>query len=155
MPDSAPIAADKGTSALQGWREQRVVHYALRESSRLTRPSIGGASVALIDLATIRRHSVPAALLAELESAASHSPIAATWVEGAPVSFCYAGTMTESLWDVTVDTLEAQRGRGRAMSCVTFMIHHMRATGREPVWAALETNRASRRLAEKLGFDPV
>lgn len=146
MPDAVPIA-----SALE-----RVVFYSLRDSSRLPRPSLGAAraeSVALIDLATIRRHFLPAELLAELESGANHSPIAATWVEGAPVSFCYAGTMTESTWDVAVDTLEAQRGRGRAMSCVTFMIHHMRDTGREPLWAALETNRASRRLAEKLGFE--
>ncbi|CAN5805380.1 hypothetical protein BH11MYX4_BH11MYX4_43880 [soil metagenome] len=118
-------------------------------------PAIGAGTVTLVDLAAIRRHSVPADLLAELASGAGHSPIAATWVDGAPVSFCYAGTMTESVWDVAVATLEAQRGRGHAMSCVIFMIHHMRRTGREPAWGALETNRASRRLAEKLGFEPA
>jgi len=136
-------------------RAQRVVHYTLPDSSRLPSPSLGAGSVALVDVAALRRHAVPADLLAELETAASHSPIAATWFEGAPVSFCYAATMTESIWDVTVDTLEAQRGRGHALRCVTFMIHHMREGGREPAWAALETNRASRGLAEKLGFEPV
>jgi RimJ/RimL family protein N-acetyltransferase len=110
-------------------------------------------SIGFVDLAMIRRHALPDDLRADLESGANHSPIAATFVDGAPVSFCYAGTMTDSLWDVAVDTLEAHRGRGYAASCVSFMIHHMRGTGREPIWGSLETNRASRRLAEKLGFD--
>jgi len=110
-------------------------------------------SVALLDVAKLCSHSLPAELLADLESGAGHSPIAASFVDGAPVSFCYAGTMTASHWDVAVDTLEAHRNRGHAMSCVTFMIHHMRRTGREPLWGVLDTNHASRRLAEKLGFD--
>lgn len=131
------------------------IHYRLRDPNGPSRLSVDVARVMLVDRATIRRHALPALLLADLESALPHSPIAATWFEGAPVSFCYAGTMTESQWDVAVDTLEAQRGRGWAMSCVTFMIHHMRAAGREPLWGALDTNRASRRLAEKLGFEPI
>lgn len=151
----AAIACADDAAALQGWRARRVVFYTLRDAPHLPGPPVGAESVSLVDLATLRRHALPADLLAALSSAANHSPIAATWFEGAPVSFCYAGTMTASLWDVAVDTLEAQRGRGRAMRCVTFMVHLMRRSGREPVWGALETNLASRRLAEKLGFAAV
>jgi GNAT superfamily N-acetyltransferase len=140
---------------LEDWRARRVVLYALRDASRLPGLAVGAGRVALVDLASLRGHAIPAELLADLESGANHSPIAATWVDGAPVSFCYAGTMTETIWDVALETLEAHRGRGYATSCVAFMIHLMRATGREPAWGALETNRASRRLAEKLGFDRV
>jgi GNAT superfamily N-acetyltransferase len=139
-------------SVVEDWRAQRVVHYALRDSSRLPALSTDAGRVTLVDLASLRAHAIPPELLADLESGASYSPIAATWVDGAPVSFCYAGTMTESIWDVALETLPAHRGRGHATSCVTFMIHLMRDRGREPVWGALETNRASRRLAEKLGF---
>jgi RimJ/RimL family protein N-acetyltransferase len=117
--------------------------------------AVGAGHVTLVDLASLRRHALPAELLADLESGANHSPIAATWVDGAPVSFCYAGTVTESIWDVALETLEPHRRRGYATSCATFMIHLMRDGGREPAWGALETNRASRRLADKLGFDRV
>jgi RimJ/RimL family protein N-acetyltransferase len=140
---------------LANWRAQRVVHYALRDWSRLPALSGGAGRVALVDMASLDRHAIPAELLADLEGSANHSPIAATWVDGAPISFCYAGTMTETLWDVALETLEPHRGQGHATSCVTFMIHLMRAAGREPAWGALETNRASRRLAAKLGFDRV
>jgi GNAT superfamily N-acetyltransferase len=140
---------------LQDWRPQRVVLHALRDSSQLPALSAASARVALVDVASLRAHAIPAELLADLESGANHSPVAATWVDGAPVSFCYAGTMTESIWDVALETLEAHRGRGHATSCVTFMIHLMRDRGREPMWGALERNHASRRLAEKLGFERV
>lgn len=145
----------EGLPTLQDWRTRRVVFYALRDSSRLPALSAATARVALVDAASLRAHAIPAELLADLESGANHSPVAATWVDGAPVSFCYAGTMTESIWDVALETLEAHRGRGHATSCVTFMIHLMRNSGREPVWGALEKNHASRRLAEKLGFESV
>jgi GNAT superfamily N-acetyltransferase len=140
---------------LPDWRAQRVVLYALRDGSRLPALSSGAGRVSLVDRASLRGHALPHELLSDLESGANHSPIAATWVDGAPVSFCYAGTMTETIWDVALETLEPHRGRGHATSCVIFMIHLMRAAGREPAWGALETNRASRRLAEKLGFDRV
>jgi hypothetical protein len=145
----------EGLPTLQDWRTQRVVHHALRDPSRLPALSAASARVALVDVASLHAHAIPAELLADLESGASYSPVAAVWVDGAPVSFCYAGTMTESIWDVALETLEAHRGRGHATSCVTFMIHLMRDRGREPVWGALEGNQASRCLAQKLGFESV
>ena len=81
--------------------------------------------------------------------------MAATIVAGEAVSFCYAGSVTEQLWDISIDTLAEHRRRGYAALCVAFMVNHMRKQGKEPVWGALETNDASLGLAAKLGFVPV
>ena len=89
------------------------------------------------------------------KNGAEQSLIAAAFVNRQPVSFCYAGAMTESLWDVSIDTLPGYRRRGYAALCVTYLIYHMLAKGRHPVWQALEDNPASWRLARKLGFVPV
>ena len=62
---------------------------------------------------------------------------------------------TERFWDVSIDTLEEHRGRSLGARAVSFMIDLMRRQGREPVWGALESNRPSLRLGEKLGFNPV
>ena len=45
---------------------------------------------------------------------AEYSLIAVTFVENQPVSFCYAGAVTESLWDVSIDTLPEHRRHGYA-----------------------------------------
>lgn len=81
--------------------------------------------------------------------------MAARFVDGRPVSFCYPCWSTEALWDISIDTVEAYRRRGCAADAVRFMIHHMRASGRDPVWGAVESNAASLGLAAKLGFEPV
>ncbi|MEP7358149.1 MAG: GNAT family N-acetyltransferase, partial [Anaerolineales bacterium] len=94
-------------------------------------------------------------LLEELTSGAAYSPIAAAFVDGQPVAFCYAGSQTETLWDVAIDTLAAHRRQGHAAHSAAFLIRHFHAQDLRPVWQALEENRASWRLAEKLGFMPV
>ena len=79
-------------------------------------------------------------------------PMAAAWADGRPVSFCYPVWQTETLWDVSIATLEPYRGRGLGASAARTLIRHMRRTGRAPVWGALDTNNASRALAARLGF---
>jgi RimJ/RimL family protein N-acetyltransferase len=79
-------------------------------------------------------------------------PMAAVWADGRPVAFCYPVWQTETLWDVSIETLEAYRRRGFAGRAARTMIRHMRGCGRSPVWGALDTNIASRALAAKLGF---
>jgi GNAT superfamily N-acetyltransferase len=79
-------------------------------------------------------------------------PMAAAWADGRPVSFCYPVWQTETLWDVSIETLEPYRGHGLGASAARTLIRHMRRTGRAPVWGALDTNTASRALAARLGF---
>jgi GNAT superfamily N-acetyltransferase len=72
-----------------------------------------------------------------------------------PVSWCQATAVTETLWDVGVETLPAHRRRGHASACFGALASHMAAQGRRPVWGAEESNSPSLSLARKLGFEPV
>jgi RimJ/RimL family protein N-acetyltransferase len=91
----------------------------------------------------------------ELEDAFLFAPLAATFVQDRPVAFCRAGWVTESLWDVAIDTLEPWRGRGCGAAAAAALMDAMRAGGRRAVWGALVSNRPSLRLAARLGFTPV
>jgi hypothetical protein len=90
-----------------------------------------------------------------LEPAPRPLPVAAAWADGIPVSFCYPVVQTETFWDISIDTLEAYRGRGLAARAVRAMIRHMRRAGKAPVWGALDTNASSLTVARKLGFVEV
>lgn len=85
----------------------------------------------------------------------SGTPIGTAAVDGTPVAFCYAGTLSETLWDVSVDTLEQYRRRGLAGAVFEFMAAHWAKSGRRPAWDALASNAESLGLAAKLGFVPV
>ena len=98
---------------------------------------------------------VPDDLRHELAAAFAFSPVAAAFDEGVAVSFCHAGFQTESLWDVSIDTIPRARRRGHARHAAAFHIAHMRACGRRPVWGAVDSNAASHALARSLGFVPV
>jgi len=98
---------------------------------------------------------LPSDLHEELIIEAEFTQIAATMVDCKPVAFCYAGAITESLWDVSIDTLEGYRHRGYAALCVAFLARHFYQQGKQPVWGALETNQASLKLAKKLDFKAV
>jgi RimJ/RimL family protein N-acetyltransferase len=149
----APEDGDAVAAALPGWRRTRAILHLLRDPSRLPAPSHG--DVRFLDPAEVAGLRVDDELGRELRMAAEESPIAAAVVAGEPVSFCYAGAVTETLWDISIDTVPEHRRRGYAGLCVAFMIRHMQARGKQPVWGAAEDNPASWRLARKLGFEPV
>lgn len=98
---------------------------------------------------------VPLNLKEELLTEANFALIAAPIVDGKPVAFCYAGAITETLWDISIDTLEGYRHRGYAALSVAYMVHHYHNQGKQPVWGALASNQASLNLAKKLGFKAV
>jgi RimJ/RimL family protein N-acetyltransferase len=149
---AAPEMAPWLTEALPGWTGTRAILHLLREPAPL--PTVRG-EVAFLDPNTIDRLPISQQLRRELWIGAEDSPIAAAFTNGQPVSFCYAGSVTESLWDVSIDTLPDHRRRGYARLCAAHMIRHMAAHGQQPVWAAVEENPASWRLAQKIGFAPV
>ncbi len=98
---------------------------------------------------------LPAGLRHEMTHARLLGPVGAAFVDARPVSFCYPVWRTESLWDLSIDTLESHRRRSLAMCTVAFMVDHLRHSGHKPVWGALASNTPSLRLAAKLGFVPV
>jgi GNAT superfamily N-acetyltransferase len=149
MPENAARVAE----ALPGWRALPVVAHLLGESERL--PEAPEGAVRFLSGPEDIGH-LPPGLRAELERALrGGTPVAAAFVGGDPVSFCYAGWETERLWDVSIDTLDGYRRRGYAAWCAAYAIRHMRALGKQPAWHALESNTASMELAARLGFVPV
>jgi GNAT superfamily N-acetyltransferase len=98
---------------------------------------------------------IPDDLREELREAEAETAIFAAFAGERPAAFCYAGAVSETLWDVAIDTLEPYRRQGFGARCAAFVIEHMRAAGKEPVWGSLVSNVASSRLAAKLGFVPV
>ncbi|MEL6186193.1 MAG: GNAT family N-acetyltransferase [Myxococcota bacterium] len=95
-------------------------------------------------------------LAAELASVAEDGKdIYAAFDGETPVAFAYVASETESLWDVSIDTLSSHRRRGYAASAVAGLAHMMNKRGKRAVWGAAESNKASYGLARKLGFEEV
>lgn len=96
---------------------------------------------------------LPEDLLAELSDLAEGGvPVAAAFEGVLPVAFAYVASETESLWDVSIDTIRSHRRQGYAAAAVLHLIRSMREKGKSAVWGALESNRASANLARRLGF---
>jgi RimJ/RimL family protein N-acetyltransferase len=147
----APLSEEaRIAEALPGWRAGRILVHLLGDAPRL--PSLQGHEVRFLRAADVGRLDAPADIVDELTSAAENSPVAATFVEQRAVSFCYAASTTETLWDISIDTLPEFQRHGHAALCVTRVIEHMRTLAKEPVWCSVQTNVPSWRLAAKLGF---
>jgi RimJ/RimL family protein N-acetyltransferase len=87
--------------------------------------------------------------------AALAEAIALRLVDGQVAAVCAAGDVTESLWDVGIDTIDGHRRQGHATAAFRALAAHMAAAGRQPVWGAEDDNVASMALAARLGFMPV
>ena len=139
---------------LKGWRPGPATLHLLNDSSRL--PVSEEGSVRFIPLDEIlAAPQMPDSLREELRAATLWSEVGAAIVDGHPVSFCYVASETETLWDISIDTLEPYRRQGYAALAVTAMIEHMYRRKKRPVWGAEESNLASMALAQRLGFTPV
>lgn len=140
------------SAALPGWTGVRAVLHLLGDAHRL--PEVPEGSVRRLAVSEISAiENLDPELRSELELATGVSPIVAALEDGRPVSFCYAGSRTEGLWDISIDTLAGHRRRGHAARCVAYMVEHMKPL--RPVWAAEASNVASLGLAARLGFVPV
>ena len=125
-----PEQAARIAALLPDWTFSRAPLYLLPNFDRLPNPTAG--TVDFVDMCALGG-SIPSDLIEELRSAAAHTRIAATFVDGRPVSFCYAGAVTETLWDISIDTVPEYRRNGYAALCVAFMIRYMHAQGKQPV----------------------
>ncbi|MBI1380314.1 MAG: GNAT family N-acetyltransferase [Planctomycetaceae bacterium] len=107
--------------------------------------------VGWIDIAS--QGHVPEELREELGDAARQAvPIAAAFDGTRAVAFAYVAAETESLWDVSVDTVASHRRRGYATAAVLHLMRRMTAKGKSAVWGALESNLASAEMARRIGF---
>lgn len=165
--------ADYVGRVLTGWRRQRAIIHVLPDVLAWEPESASDVSVFALESAPRLDH-VPEAMRGELLDALKGRtisrfvagalppsgarvsrvtvPMAAVWADGRPVSFCYPVWQTETLWDVSIETLEPYRRLGLGARAARTLIRHMRLNGRAPVWGALESNSGSRALAARLGF---
>lgn len=149
-----PEHAQWVAEALPGWTFELATLHVLGGAPRL--PQVAPGLVRTISRGELEGWpEIPDDLCEELREAEAETPIFAAFAGERPAAFCYAGAVTESLWDVSIDTLEPYRRQGYATRCAAFVIEQMRAAGKEPVWGSLISNVASARLAARLGFVPV
>jgi GNAT superfamily N-acetyltransferase len=149
-----PEHAEWVAQALPGWTCELAMLHVLGGARRLPHVASGLVRpVSRDEMAGWRE--IPDDLREELCEAGAETPVFVAFAGERPAAFCYAGAVTESLWDVSIDTLEPYRRQGYATRCAAFVIEQMRAVGKEPVWGSLISNVASARLAAKLGFVPV
>ncbi|MGF1471492.1 MAG: GNAT family N-acetyltransferase [Rubrobacteraceae bacterium] len=153
---STPEDAPHVQGALPGWTTTRATLHLLGDASRL--PKILEEEVKWFAASDLDAESdrMPEHLVSFLEEVLDRgAPVAAAFAGERPVSFCCASDETETLWDISIDTLEEYRRQGHAGRCVSWLVAEMRKRGKEPVWGAEESNPPSMRLAAKLGFVPV
>jgi GNAT superfamily N-acetyltransferase len=149
VPENRAHAA----AALPGWRCVSTVLHDLGDALRM--PDVPEGSARLLPAEEVLDLDLPQDLRSELRAAVGMSPVAVAFDGDRPVAFCYAASLTEGLWDVSIDTLEGHRRRGHAARCVALLDEHMRRERRRPVWNAATSNAASLGLAARLGFVPV
>ena len=145
-------AFDSVRSSLPEWTFEEAVIHCLPDP--VPEWPLPGPDALFIDADTDLAH-LPRALADEIRDARAGGPVAATWCEGRPVSFCYASSVTETLWDISIDTLPAYRRRGFAQSAVHLMAAFHREHARLPVWGAVIGNLGSLALAGHMGFVAV
>jgi GNAT superfamily N-acetyltransferase len=141
-------------SALAEWRASSATLHLLDSEEPASR--LAGMNSRILSAAQVEKlDHLPPELNRELSIVAPHCLIGASYDGPIPVSFCYVAWETESLWDVSIETLAEYRGRGHAAEVVSYLIKYMRERGKEPVWGAEDSNTASMKLAQRLGFSPV
>jgi hypothetical protein len=147
---AAPEEADWVASALPRWSREPAAIHTLESDARL--PTVPPGIVREVharELEGVPDRSLRDELLSE---AADGTRIVAAYAGEIPVAFCYAGSVTEQWWDISIDTLAPYRRMGYAALCVAFRIRELALQGKRPVWGAVESNLASLRLAARLGF---
>jgi GNAT superfamily N-acetyltransferase len=99
---------------------------------------------------------VPDQLKDELVEAVEDGfPVLAAFDGVYAVSFAYVASETETLWDVSIDTIPSHRRKGYAAAAVLVLMEIMQSRGKTAVWGAAQSNSASLALARKLGFVEV
>jgi GNAT superfamily N-acetyltransferase len=147
--------ADHVAGALAGWtRIGATVHAWPGDVPLPAAPPSAEARLLAPDELVRLRH-VPSDLRDELLIASAYSPVAGAFAGGAPVAFCCASAITETLWDIGIDTLHGFRRRGLARKAARLLIATLGARGKWPVWGSEDGNEPSLALAKKMGFVPV
>ncbi len=144
-------ALAEATQALPGWTVAEVIIHSLAHPYHR-----GGGAEPGVVISAPPEERLLEHLPDDVRIYAAIAEAAAVRVLGEDVvAVCAASDVTETLWDVGIDTIEGHRRRGYATACFLSLAAWMAARGRQPVWSAYECYPPSLELAEKLGFQPV
>ena len=72
-----------------------------------------------------------------------------------PAAWAFSAAVSDTQNDIGVETLESYRGKGLAAAVAGKMAEYVLSIGKKPVWACHSENIASRKTAEKIGFEKV
>ena len=72
-----------------------------------------------------------------------------------PAAWAFSAAVSDCEIDIGVETLEGFRGKGLAAAVACKMVDFALSIGKKPVWACHSENIASRKTAEKIGFEKV
>ncbi len=75
--------------------------------------------------------------------------------KGGPVSMSFASFLHARELEIGIETLPEFRNRGMALAACSSLIDYCLENDYEPIWSCRLQNRASFRLAVKLGFEPT
>ena len=149
-----PENSEHVASALRGWQQKKAFIHLLAKPVEGEVPKDVTVRFVRKPEISFLKDEFPT-LASELSYVLSISRAAALFEKDKPISFCSVASQTESLWDVSIDTLPSYRRRGYAQACVQFLINEMLKNGKQPVWGAEEWNVPSLNLAAKMGFEVV
>lgn len=146
--DDATAAA---RAALPNWSFRRFVVHAFATPVTSATAAPWGVIVSMpVDPVVL------AGFPADIRTDAADAPAAAIRiVAGHPVAVCAVSDLTETWWDVGIDTVPTARRQGHATAVFTALAATMAAQGRQPIWAAYEDYPPSLALAARLGFRPM
>ena len=137
-----------------GWEWGRGVFMALEDRAALHAWQ-EKASASVVQLDETKLALAPAPLRPLLEEALQRGYATCALAESQPVSFASAYLHTETHFDISIDTLEPYRNRGFARMAAAGLIGSEPLKGLSPHWGALESNPASWRTGQSLGFRPA
>ena len=78
---------------------------------------------------------------------------AAALLDGEIASIAYVEAMTARHGEISINTADRWRGQGLATAAASWVAGWLQTCGRTPVWSTGADNRASLRVAQKLGFE--
>lgn len=147
--------AEHCAGAFEGWSQEGATIF-LRDN-KVPLPQLDSSQQRTLKVQELAKiEDLPELLFEELEEEhKSGTEIYCATKENRPIAFCYAGSISETYWDVSIDALSAYRRQGHATRAVVHAINQMGKHNRAPVWAAVDSNRASLAMADSLGFIPV
>lgn len=143
--------ADHVGAQLPGWTREGAQLFRLAQPDRLSPSDPDVRPLVRSDVLT---HLDPE-LAEEITMARNERPVFATFHDERPVAFAYAYWETESLFDISIDTVPEARRAGHGSRAVSALIRDQHRQNRAPVWGAMESNVASAAMARKLGFEPI